>query len=369
MKRALFSALVCLFAGCDLTAAFESYRDRACAELCVPGKTCPAQCGTAEDAGAPPVSEALHTLFKTADDTFLVLRLESFSGPGPAAATMLEERRVTDGSLVNAERLNERGIALSQSYSAEGALALSEDGRSITVGVAPASAAEQLVSVTMAHRVLTIRRNEFEYGRVFTGFATRGFSSVVSASDGTLYGSGGLEMGDGVLVLKPDAGAPQVISTGELRTALQVADGRLVAATFDQGIPRIIDFGSLANPSADAGTTLVSFTTNRVATGFALVDEQPGVTGADTLYVAERDQVWKFGRDAGSWQQVWAATQPSPRCRFLAARAGGPVLCSAERTIYKLSENADGGATMQPFVETSSDGGTSVFRGLSFQPM
>jgi hypothetical protein len=373
VKRCLYGALVCLLLSCDLNAAFESYRDRACIEQCVPSKPCPARClpaedGGAQDGGGPPATAGPHTLFRTGEDTFLVVRLESFSGPGPASATSLEERRVSDGTLVRAELLNERGVVLSQSYSDEGALALSENGRSITLAVAPASADEQLASVTMAHRVLAIRRNELEFGRVFTGFAEEGFYSVVSAADGTLCGSGRRGLGGALLVLKPDAGTPQVISEGPQWLSLQTADGQLLAATFNEGLPRIVELGSIASPSADAGTTLASFTTNRVATGFALVDEDTSVAGADTLYVAERDQVWKFVRDAGSWREQWAERQPSPRCRFLAARAGGPVLCSAERTIYKLTEDADGGVTMQPLVETTSDGGTSIFRGLSFPP-
>jgi hypothetical protein len=374
MKPGLYFALLLLLASCDLTGAYESYRDRACVEQCSPGKTCPARCTSADDpaqdGGALPVSAGQHALFQTADDTFLVVRLESFRGPGPASATVLEERKVSDGSLVSAELLNERGVVLSQSYSLEGGLARSEDGRSITMGVAPAPAAEQLVSVTMAHRVLTIRRNELEFGRIFTGFATRGFYSVVSGADGTLWGAGGGGTGDAVLVLKPDAGTPQRLSEGPNWVSLQAADGRLFAATFEDGLPRIVDLGSLTAPSVDAGTTVVAFTTNRFTTGFALVDDQPDVAGADTLYVAERDEVWKFARDAGSWQKQWANVQPTPqRCVFVAARAGGPVLCSAEKTIYKFTENADGGVTSQPLVETSSDGGTSVFRGLSFPPI
>lgn len=373
MTLRVYPALVCLFAGCDLNAAFESYRDRACVQQCVPGQTCPARCiptedGGAHDGGALPASGGPHTLFRSAEDTFLVVRLEALSGPGPAADTVLEERRVSDGSLVSAELLNERGVVLSQSYSDEGTLALSQDGRSIGLAVAPASAAEQLVSVTMAHRVVTISRSALEFGRIFTGFAQDGFFSVVSAADGALYGAGRRGLNGALLVLRPDAGAPQLISEGPAWLSLQSVDGRLLAATFSDGLPRIVDLGSMASPSADAGTTVVSFTTNRVATGFAFVDEQPSVAGADTLYVAERDEVWKFAMDAGSWQKQWAVPQPTTRCRFLTARAGGPVLCSAESTIYKLTDDADGGVTTQSLVVTTSDGGSSVFRGLAFPP-
>jgi hypothetical protein len=371
MKRWLWTMLV--VTGCDLNAAYESYRDRACAEACGPGQACPARCSVStEDGGTSDAGQnekrGAHTLFKRAMvDTFVVLRLDAPQGPRPSAMTILEERRLSDGALIGAELLNERGLSLSGSFSNEGALARSEDGSQITFAVAPSAASPRLVDETMAHRIVAVRKTDFDWGRVFQGFPQTDFDSVVAAADGTLYGTGDTNEVAGLSLLAPDAGTPQRIGQGQRWYSVQIADGRLAAAAYGSGLPRIEDLGTIQNPTDDAGTPIVSFTTNRVATGFAFVDEQPSIPGVDALYVAERDEVWKFTKDAGSWHVRWTKPQPTPRCRFLAARAGGPALCTTEKLIYVLEE-VDGGVSMRALPGAAFDAGSSAYRGVAFPP-
>lgn len=370
MRRVLFGVLLVGLTGCDLNAAFESYRDRFCAEACAMGKSCPERCLTDADGGVadagPASTRGPHTLFKQPTvDSFVVVRLESSQGPSPASATVLEERRLSDGALLAAEFLNERSLALSQSFSLEGALARSEDGTSLTFAVAPLSPAAQLVRATMAHRVVSLRRGELEWGQVLRGFPQNELNSVVAAADGTYAAAGSSERGGTLLVVSPDGGATE--SVGQTWMALQIADGRLFAASFVTSTGRIESLGTPARVSSDGGTTVVSFTTNRIPTGFAFVDEQQSVAGVDALYVVERDELWKFTSDGGAWQVQWTLKQPDPRCAFVAARPRGPVLCSAGRSIFRVDE-ADGGASMRLLVQTTSDGGSNVFRGLAFPP-
>jgi hypothetical protein len=359
------TVLLMLLAGCDLDAAYESYRDRFCAEACVGGSDCPPRCLVTADGGLPDggvgrLTMGPHGFFASPGaDTFLVLRLETFRGPGPAAATFLEERLVSTGELVRAELLNERGLALSTSFEAEGTLTRSEDERRVTVALAPNSSAMSLSEVTMAHRVLVVGRAGLEWKQVFPGFAQSNLGGVVSVDESLFWGAGDRGLGR----VEGDGGSALLPRTDTSWRNLQAFDGRLYAATFRATIPRVEELGPLRGPLPDGGATVVSFGANQLVRAFAFTR----AAGVDALYVAERDSLWRYARDGGTWVSAWSLDQPQPPCSFLAARVEGPVLCTAGSTLYRIDEGA-AGAQLKRLIQVTSDGGENTFRGVAYPP-
>jgi hypothetical protein len=244
----------------------------------------------------------------TCDRTFLV----AVSGDGDpivagaSTALAVEERLVTTGALVRTIPLPiaasgaHSPITLSSSASSEGHLALSVDGRYVTLagyavepGVAGIAATTNLSSdLTPTNRV--VARIDADGGVDTSTRLLDAFSGSSPRGAVTIDGSAFWATGDGTAAtngvqyqpLGATTSSTRILSSGANLNAAQIIGGQLYANTTTQ-ISRV----GTGTPTTGSQTLTAEVSGVTSARGFVFLDRDPMVAGIDTVYIARDSSV------------------------------------------------------------------------------
>lgn len=263
-----------------------------------------------------------------------------------AATAVFLERRTGAGNTVTAIALPttssvpNQPITLSGSSSSEGALAVSEDGRYLTIGgyaTSPGTASVSTSSTATINRVVAridALGNVDTSSRFNTAFSGGNVRSAVSA-DGSAFwvgGNSGSTSGGVWYLLLGTTGGTQILSTPGNVRAVNIFAGQLFGDSASNPYGNVFSIGS--GLPVTAGQIATSFA-GMPASGaspyaFALFDRNPAVAGVDTLYVADDRSIgsgggiqkWTF--DGASWTLATTFTNGlSTGVRGLTAEAVG----------------------------------------------
>jgi hypothetical protein len=408
LRFTVIAATSLALAGCDLAAAALDYTERYCSAV---GCTSQPDGGGSADSGSAdagsadggvPVMRADTVLFRTnPETTFVVLRVETQPvSRGGGTRTFLEERRLTDGTLVASQPLADLKLALSNTFVSPSGLSPSGDRLSVVAvlydGSRPVADA---ASDTTIRRVLQVRRDGLDFSTTIADAFQAAFVSSAATQDGsTFWVSGKTATGQNEVreVAFGSSGTTRLaFAATQYVPFLATVGGRLLAsreANNDGTVPSgVDDLGPASAPvSVSAPMQLVGLTRQQAATGFAALDLTPAVQGPDTLYVPDRNGaagLQKFSFDGTQWRRVWSATaavssRATGGCLHVAARAqpgGVVVLCTATTNdrapeVVRFDDFGvgDAGPTARVLARTEGnglDGGaSSEFHGLAFSP-
>ena len=342
----------------------------------------------------------------------VVVRVGDGSAALTSAATpvFLEEHFLSDGSLVprgarnplplpTAASGSNAQLTLSGTATSEGALALSVDGRYVTLAGYGADAGTTGVVGTTSATVNRIA------GRVDAGFAvdtsTR-INALISGNnprsavttDGTLFWVGGAA--NGVVALPFGTTGGTAIITAATLANVRVVDifgGQLYGSSSSKTFTNVYTIGS--GLPTTAGQTPVSLagmpTSGPSPYGFVFFDLDPAIPGFDRLYVADDTagtggvQRWKYDATQSKWvlsatlnQFTSGGTTTTQSFRgvtgFVSNGTTVTLIATVAATTAKPDANAlvvfvdDGSATVPTGVQIAAAPTNTAFRGIALPP-
>jgi len=333
-----------------------------------------------------------------ADSNVYVVRVgDGAAALSSAAAAVFLERRAADGSIVGvplalptaAQPGGSVPFTLSGTASSEGALALSADGRSVSLAgyaVVPGTTSPATSSAATVNRVVaridafgaidtsTVMTTAFSGGNVRGAvFANNAF--WVSGGSGTGTGTGGVWY----VLLGAFNGTQVLNSPGNARTANIVA-GQLYGASGSAPFTNVFTIGTGLPTTADVATSLPGFPTSGASPyAFVLLDLNVAVAGVDTAYVADDRAlasgggIQKWTYDGMTWTEVHVFTNGlSTGVRGLAAEVQGAnvVLYATTteanaNTLIRVVDDGSASATVSVIATAPTN---TAFRGVALAP-
>ena len=313
----------------------------------------------------------------------VVSRIGDGSGAlGSAATPVFLDEYSPSGALVRTTPLPtvvsgaQRRLTMSGSATSEGALALSGDGRYVTLAgydAAVGTASVASTSGTAANRVVgrlaadaTVDTSTAS-GALLGGNNARGAVS----DDGSRFWMVG---GNGILYF-PSLSSPSPTTIGTMNSRVPlVAGGQLYASSGSTATLGLNAVGS-GLPTSTAANTLVTGTNTTSPYGAVFLDRD-GAPGLDTLYLADDTTaigLTKFAMVGGSWVKQGTSYSGSGGLRGLTGSVVGAdaVLWAVTSTgsLVKLNDAAAFNAEPSVTAGTPITAGTNrVFRGVAFAP-
>lgn len=332
-----------------------------------------------------------------AAQAFWVVRLGDGSVPlTGAAAPVYLDRRLTDGSEVAAPialpvilQGNNNPFTISGSAVSEGNLALSADGKWVTLAGYAAPVATLSVSTSQALTFPRLVARVDASGTADTSTRVDGAfngSNVRSAAtkDGTGFwvsgnsagGSGGVHY-----VLYGAKSGTQILSVPSNARFVDIAGGQLYASSGTGAFVNVFTVGSgLPTALGQTATSLPGMpTVDASPYAFALLDRSQSVAGVDTLYVADDRtpasgggiQKWQFDGSQWTLTATWSGGLVAG-VRGLAAKVAGDavvlVATTAEASENHVITAVDDGSSSPVLTVIATAAPNTIYRGVAFAP-
>ncbi|UQA63117.1 hypothetical protein [Polyangium aurulentum] len=332
-----------------------------------------------------------------APQAFWVVRLGDGAAPlTGAAAPVFLDRRLTDGTeqaapiaLPAVAQGSNNPFTISGSATSEGNLALSANGKFVTlagyaatVGFAAVSSSQALTVPRTVARV-DAAGNADTTTRVDGAFNVSNVRGAVT-SDGTAYwvsgnsisGSGGVHH-----VSHGATSGTQVLSVPINVRFVDIAGGQLYGSSGTGTFVNVFTVGSgLPTTPSQTATTLPGMPTADASPyAFALLDRSQAVAGVDTLYVADDRapasgggiQKWQFDGAQWSLAATWNGGLASGM-RGLAAKVTGEVVVlvgtTAEASGNHVITAVDDGSSSPALKVVATAAPNTIYRGVAFAP-
>jgi len=330
---------------------------------------------------------------------FMVLRVgDGTSGLTNAATAAFVERKQTDGTpapggpatiaLPTTSAAGNVPLTLSGTASAEGNLSLSENGKFVLfagyaagVGTAAVASTTSDIVPRVAGRIDTtwnVKSNTV-LGAAFSGSGVRGAAS----QDGTsLYisGNGSATTGGVFFATLGVGGSTQILADPSNSRFVGVFGAQLYGSSGMGTFVNVFTIGSgLPTAAGQIGTPLAGMpTTSASPYAFVLLDRLPGISGVDTMYVADDRslamgggiQKWTF--DGSSWSLFATWSDGTTSVRGLAAMGSGMgvriVATTTEATENRIVTLYDDGSGVGDVVTIATAAPNTVYRGVAFAP-
>jgi hypothetical protein len=340
-------------------------------------------CSTAPDfSKACDGSAACNTL------TFRVVRI----GNGGAAlssgstAVAVEEWRTTGTTPLSTINLpiaasgNNKPLTMSGSATSEGCLSLSADGHYLALaGYASAPGTAMVKSTTVDRVVGTIDA----VGTVNTAlsFSTGDNGDNVRAAttfdniDVWISGAGSPNSNGGIwYTQRGTPGEVQIVATPNTTRCVAIFGNQLYGSSGSGAFANVFSIG-FGTPTTLPAMGPKSLTTTANPYGFAMFDLPGGITGMDTMYVADETaglQKWTYEGSAWTLKPTTFSVSGSPGFRGVAGYAVGSTVTllatTAEASMNRLVVFVDdGGATVNGTVISTAAANT-IYRGVAVSP-
>lgn len=281
-------------------------------------------------------------------------------------------------------------ITMSGSATSEGCLAISSDGRFVTLAgylAAPGVGSIAMTASASVPRVVARINTAFAIDvstRTSNGFDGGNIRSAVTVDGTQLWmGGNGTAGVNGVLVEPFGAtSSTQVVSTPDNIRCLGIFGGQLYATSGVAGYTAIQRIGS-GVPSV-GGTSAVSLpgmvTTGASPYGFVLLDRNAGVSGVDTAYVADDRAVasgggvqkWTFDGSTWTLASTFTASGNANGCRGVTVVEGPSSVTvyatTADATTNQLVMWLDTGAGTPTSTLLATAAVNTIYRGVSVSP-
>jgi hypothetical protein len=328
-----------------------------------------------------------------APTTVIVLRVGDGTAPLTPAATavFLDEIRLNGGGAartiampVTANGQNQP-FTMTGSAVTEGELALSGDGKYITLAgyaVAPGAAS---VSATTAGKVKRLVARVDAAGKVDTTTTLGGFYSANNVRgaytpDGTQFWVSGYDPAGGLLYATLGLSTPiQLASAPQSGHSILAASGQVYATSGSTPLEGVVSVGAGMPKIAGTTITLVANSQSGFGYGFAIFDRNPSVSGLDTIYLADRRDVasggglqkWTF--DGTAWKLVATfasgLTAGVDYVTALVTASGVVLYVTTAEAVSRLGAFTDDGVNTNPsFSPIASAAANTVFHGVAFPP-
>ncbi len=370
------------------------------AKLRVLGWAIAAACGGSAIAGNAIAADVIATDVVATDvvatdvgaDDVVVCRVGSGAGPlSSAAASVYLERRASDGTLVQTIALptavngTNRRITLGGTNKGEGALAVSSDGKYLTVAGYDAAPGTSFVATTQTSAVNRIVARIDAAGSVDTttrlnsAFDTFGIGGAVSV-DGSAFwvsGNGTASLGGAWYLTLGTTGGTQILASPSNTRTLNIASGQLFGTTSTATYTAVFAVGTGLPTATGQSSSLLYGLPASQPYGFAFFDRTGTHGGLDTLYIADDRSIvsgggiqkWTF--DGSIWYLVTTFTDKlgTAGVRGLAAEARGANVVlyatTVEATGNKLVRVIDDGSASPATTVIATAAANTVYRGVA----
>ena len=331
-------------------------------------------------------------------DTVMVVRVGTGTGAlsNNAAATFLDQRKISDGSLVKAIALptvvagTNRPCTLSGTATTEAGLSRSASGKYVVLGcyaAAPGATAVAATSSSTTNRV--VARVDGAGGvdtstRLDAAFTANNIRSVATV-DGTGYWAVGSSSGLYFIPHGTTGGVQLFANPSNLRQS-HVYEGQLYVSSASSSGYGVNQVGTGAPTSGTPAATLLpgfSTASGPTASSFVIVDRDTAVAGVDTIYLANdvsgtsgalAVQKWTF--NGTTWSLV-AAFKPALAGAGAGARgltgqvtaAGVVLVATTNEGATRLVTFTDDGTSPTPAVKVlATAAANTTYRGVAIAP-
>lgn len=338
-----------------------------------------------------------------ATTTFMVLRINGDPDAGADASivsgtayqTYLEERNISDGSLVRTISLptavngNNQPFTLSGSSTSEGSLALSADGHYVVIaGYAATPGTTGVTSSATDAGVMRVVARVDKSGNVDTTTLVDAFSKKsprgATSNDGTTFwmtGAGNTGEGTQYAALGSTGANTNIESSPSNTRVVQIFGGQLYISSGSSPNIGVLAVGTgLPTTTGQSAVLLSGFAGDAGGSpyGFSMLDLDGSVTGLDTLYVADDTtttggiQKWVFNGTV--WTQIATFNDGTTKgFRSVTAFASGSNVIvlgtTGDATPNKVIEYVDDGVNTTPTGTVLASAPTNtIFRGIALPP-
>ncbi|MDX2088409.1 MAG: hypothetical protein SFX73_11190 [Kofleriaceae bacterium] len=324
----------------------------------------------------------------TCDLTFWVAKVGDGTTLGTTAAPVaIEERRVSDGGIVRtlplpvAQSGSNNPLTISGSAVTEAQLSRSDDGRFVTIGGYATMPGTASVNTSVTSAVLRVAGRIDAAGNIDTSTLIDAFSGQnirgVTSVDGSSFWAAGNSDGVRYATLGSTGTTVQVATTPATARAIHVVAGQLYTHT----ATTVTAIGTGTPSTTGQGFTNVA--TIASAGAIAMLDLNPSVPGADTMYIANDGgavagtlNVKKYLFNGTTWElqtgflPSFAGTNNTNRiAAFRDGTSVRIVVTTTQTNNNQLLTFLDDGVTLTPAVTSLPAAGTNyVFRGIAQAP-